>query len=45
VNVSIKFLPRLGRKDIEFIAKSRSLPQALRNNARRLTSAKAKKKK
>jgi hypothetical protein len=44
VNLSIRFLPRLGRKDIEFIAKSRSLPQALRNNARRIVSAKSRKK-
>ncbi len=45
VNVSIRLLPRLPRKDIEFIAKSKSLPQALRNNAKRITSVKAKKKK
>ncbi len=44
VNLSIRFLPRLGRKDIEFISKSRSLPQALRNNARRIVSAKSRKK-
>jgi hypothetical protein len=45
VNLTIRFLPRLARKDLEFIGKSRSLPQALRNNARRLTSDKIKKKK
>jgi len=44
VNISIRLLPRLGRKDMEFIAKSRSLPIALRNNAKRMTSSKVKKK-
>lgn len=44
VNLSIRFLARLGRKDVEFIAKSRSLPVALRNNARRILSSKGKKK-
>jgi hypothetical protein len=44
VNLSIRFLSRLGRKDIEFIAKSRSLPVALRNNARRMISSKVKRK-
>jgi len=44
VNLSIRFLSRLGRKDVEFIAKSRSLPVALRNNARRIISAKVKRK-
>ncbi|MDF1534962.1 MAG: hypothetical protein P1S46_00480 [bacterium] len=42
VNLSIRFLSRLGRKEIEFIAKSRSMPQALRNNAKRIVSAKSK---
>jgi hypothetical protein len=42
VSLSIRFLTRLGRKDMEFIAKSRSLPVALRNNARRILSAKQK---
>lgn len=42
VNLSLRFLPRLSRKDIEFIAKSRSLPQALRNNARNLAASKSK---
>lgn len=45
VNLSIRFLPRLGRKDIEFISKSRSLPVALRNNAKRMIISKPKKKK
>jgi len=44
VNLSIRFLSRLGRKDIEFIAKSRSLPVALRNNAKRMISSKVKRK-
>jgi len=44
VNLSIRFLSRLSRKDVEFIAKSRSLPVALRNNARRMISTKVKKK-
>ena len=44
VNLSIRFLSRLGRKDVEFIAKSRSLPVALRNNAKRMISKKEKKK-
>jgi len=44
VNLSIRFLSRLGRKDVEFIAKSRSLPVALRNNAKRMISVKVKKK-
>ena len=44
VNLSIRFLSRLGRKDIEFIAKSRSLPVALRNNAKRMISKKVKRK-
>lgn len=43
VNLSIRFLSRLGRKDVEFIAKSRSLPVALRNNARRMISSKGRK--
>jgi len=44
VNLTIRFLSRLGRKDIEFIAKSRSLPVALRNNAKRMISSKVKRK-
>jgi hypothetical protein len=44
VNLSIRFLSRLGRKDIELIAKSRSLPVALRNNAKRMISTKVKRK-
>jgi len=44
VNLSIRFLSRLGRKEVEFIAKSRSLPVALRNNAKRIISSKVKKK-
>ena len=44
VNISIRFLSRLGRKDVELIANSRSLPVALRNNAKRIVSAKAKRK-
>ena len=44
VNLSIRFLSRLGRKDIELIAKSRSLPVALRNNAKRMISSKVKRK-
>jgi hypothetical protein len=44
VSLSIRFLSRLGRKDVEFIAKSRSLPVALRNNAKRMISTKARKK-
>ena len=44
VSLSIRFLSRLGRKDLEFIAKSRSLPVALRNNAKRMISSKGKNK-
>jgi hypothetical protein len=44
VNLSIRFLSRLGRKDVEFVAKSRSLPVTLRNNAKRMLSSKAKRK-
>jgi hypothetical protein len=44
VNLSIRFLSRLGRKDVEFIAKSRSLPVALRNTAKRMVSTKVKRK-
>ncbi len=44
VSISIRFLSRLGRKDVEFIAKSRMLPVALRNNARRIITAKVKRK-
>lgn len=42
VNISIRFLSRLGRKDMELIANSRSLSVALRNNAKRIVSDKAK---
>lgn len=42
VEISIRFLPRLMKKDLEFIMKSRALPMALRTNARRLALAKAK---
>lgn len=44
VSLSIRFLSRLGRKDIEFVAKSRSLPVALRNNAKRMIVSKPKRK-
>jgi len=44
VSLSIRFLSRLGRKDVEFVAKSRSLPVSLRNQARRMISSKVKKK-
>ena len=44
INLTIRFLTRLSRKEVEFIAKSRSLPQALRNNAKRIVSTKVKKK-
>jgi hypothetical protein len=44
VSLSIRFLSRLGRKDLEFITKSRSLPVALRNTAKRMISSKVKKK-
>ncbi|UCG37929.1 MAG: hypothetical protein JSV00_06925 [bacterium] len=40
--ISIRFLPRLSKKDLDFITKSRSLPQALRTNAKRLLLSKAK---
>jgi len=42
LEISIRFLPRLSKKDLEFITKSRALPMALRTNARRLVLAKAK---
>lgn len=42
VEITIRFLPRLMKKDLEFIAKSRSLPMALRSNAKRILSSKAK---
>ncbi len=42
VEITIRFLPRLMKKDLEFISKTRSLPMAVRTNARRLLSAKAK---
>jgi len=40
--VSIRFLPRLGVKDLERIDKSRGLPAAVRANAKRLLSQKKK---
>jgi len=43
VNLSIRFLARLSKKDKELIAKSRSLPVALRNNAKGMLSSKKKK--
>ena len=43
-SISIRFLARLGRKEIEFISKSRALPVALRNSAKRIVSAKVRKK-
>jgi len=42
VEVTVRFLPRLMKKDLEFITNSRSLPMALRTNAKRLLAAKAK---
>ena len=42
VELSVRFLPRLMKKDLEFIVKSRALPMAVRTNARRLVLAKAK---
>jgi hypothetical protein len=42
VEISVRFLPRLMKKDLEFIANSRSLPMALRTNAKRILSSKAK---
>lgn len=42
LGISIRFLPRLNKNDLEFITKSRALPMTLRTNARRLLLAKAK---
>jgi hypothetical protein len=42
VEITIRFLPRLMKKDLEFIVNSRSLPMALRSNATRILSSKAK---
>jgi len=42
VEISVRFLPRLMKKDLEFIMTSRALPMAVRTNARRLVQAKAK---
>lgn len=42
VEVSNRFLPRLSAKDLEFIVKSRNLPMAIRNNAKRLMEQKKK---
>lgn len=42
VEISVRFLPRLMKRDLEFIVKSRALPMAVRTNARRLVLAKAK---
>jgi hypothetical protein len=44
VNLSIRFMTRMSKKDLELIAMSRSLPVALRNNAKRMTSTKVKRK-
>ena len=42
VEVSNRFLTRLSAKDLEFIVKSRNLPMAVRNNAKRLMEQKKK---
>jgi hypothetical protein len=42
VEITVRFLPRLMKRDLEFVAKSRSLPQALRTNATRILQSKAK---
>ena len=42
VEITIRFLPRLTKKDLDFITNSKSLPMALRTNAKRLLIAKAK---
>ncbi len=42
VELSIRFLPRLSNKDLDFIEKSRNLPSAVRSNAKRLLSSKRK---
>ena len=43
VEISIRFLLRLSRKDLEQIDRTRNLPAALRANAKRLIAAKKKK--
>ncbi len=42
VELSNRFLPRMSVKDLEFIVKSRNLPMAIRNNAKRLMEQKKK---
>ena len=42
IEISIRFLPRLMKKDLEFISKSKSLPMALRTNATRILKTKSK---
>jgi hypothetical protein len=42
LEITIRFLPRLMKKDLEFVSNSRSLPMALRTNAIRLLKSKAK---
>jgi len=42
LEITVRFLPRLMKKDLEFVSKSRALPMALRTNARRILNAKAK---
>ena len=42
LEITVRFLPRLTKKDLEFISKSRALPMALRTNAKRILNAKAK---
>jgi hypothetical protein len=42
VEISVRFLPRLMKKDLEFVSKTRSLPMAVRTNAKRILSSKAK---
>ena len=44
VDLSIRFLSRLSKKDMELITKSRSLPVALRNTAKGILSSRTKKK-
>ena len=42
VGITIRFLPRLVKKELEFVSKSRSLSMVLRTNAQRLLKAKTK---
>jgi predicted transcriptional regulator len=42
VEVSNRFLSRMSAKDLEFVVKSRNLPMAVRNNAKRLIEQKKK---